>query len=417
MSSLLTNTSAMNALSTLRNINQNLSTTQDRIGTGLKVQSAKDNAAYFSISESMKGDSAMYSAIDEGLTLTKNSLAAAEKGAKSFQELAQKFTERMAFSQNGTNEVAAPTQGEFKELVKQMETIIAQSTFNGDDLVGASGKIAGKDAAKIEGTNGSWTFTAAGSDRYTAAEVAAADKAGKDAADAVTTAAGALADETALAAVTDTDDQAKYLAAINAARKEAGTGAMGAFSTTAADYTADDLAAVNAAILADEKKVASDAASSAKLATYTATETPKSREAVTGISRAGGEFSTTKITVNMVDLKALASGFAALAEQATDTNLASGDFKSVALKASNDLLNSSISATANLGQSAASVENQQEFLKTLTDTLDNGVGAMVDADMEEEAARLQALQVQQQLATQSLSIANQGPQNLLSLFR
>lgn len=42
---------------------------------------------------------------------------------------------------------------------------------------------------------------------------------------------------------------------------------------------------------------------------------------------------------------------------------------------------------------------------------------MVDADMEEEAARLQAYQVQQQLAVQSLSIANQSPQSLLSLFR
>lgn len=417
MSSLLTNSSAMNALSTLRNINQNLSTTQDRIGTGLKVQSAKDNAAYFSISESMKGDSAMYSAIDEGLTLTKNSLAAAEKGAKSFQDLAQEFTSRMAFSQNGTKEVAAPTQGEFKELVKQMETIIAQSTFNGDDLVGASGAIASTDSAKMEGTAGAWTFTNAGTDRYTAAEVAAADKAGADAADALTTAAGALADETALAGVTDTGEQAAHLKAINAARKEAGTAPMASFSATAADYTADDLAAVNAAILVDEKKAASDTAIADKLATFTATETKTSREAVTGISRAGGDFATTKITVNMVDLKAMASGFKALAEAATDENLASGDFKSVALKASNDLLNSAISATTNLGQSGKSIDNQQEFLKKLTDTLDNGVGAMVDADMEEEAARLQALQVQQQLATQSLSIANQGPQNLLSLFR
>ena len=53
----------------------------------------------------------------------------------------------------------------------------------------------------------------------------------------------------------------------------------------------------------------------------------------------------------------------------------------------------------------------------LSDNLDAGVGAMVDANMEEEAARLQALQVQQQLASQSLSIANQAPQNILSLFR
>ena len=53
----------------------------------------------------------------------------------------------------------------------------------------------------------------------------------------------------------------------------------------------------------------------------------------------------------------------------------------------------------------------------LTDSLTSGIGSLVDANMEEASARLQALQVQQQLATQSLSIANQAPQALLSLFR
>lgn len=70
-----------------------------------------------------------------------------------------------------------------------------------------------------------------------------------------------------------------------------------------------------------------------------------------------------------------------------------------------------------MGVAEKSLETQQDFLTKLTDTLDSGVGAMVDANMEEEAARLQALQVQQQLASQSLSIANQAPQNILSLFR
>ena len=65
MSSILTNNSAMNALSTLRNINSNLNDTQNRISTGMKVNSGKDNAAYFSISESMKGDSGMIKSINE----------------------------------------------------------------------------------------------------------------------------------------------------------------------------------------------------------------------------------------------------------------------------------------------------------------------------------------------------------------
>ena len=51
------------------------------------------------------------------------------------------------------------------------------------------------------------------------------------------------------------------------------------------------------------------------------------------------------------------------------------------------------------------------------DAIDRGVGALVDADMNEESTRLQALQVQQQLGVQSLSIANQNSQQILSLFK
>ena len=70
MSSINTNTSAMNALSTLRSVNSSLNQTQDRISTGLKVSNAGDNAAYFAISETMKGDSGMTKSINESLTLT-----------------------------------------------------------------------------------------------------------------------------------------------------------------------------------------------------------------------------------------------------------------------------------------------------------------------------------------------------------
>jgi flagellin len=56
-------------------------------------------------------------------------------------------------------------------------------------------------------------------------------------------------------------------------------------------------------------------------------------------------------------------------------------------------------------------------MMTLVDSITAGVGALTDADMEAASARLQALQVQQQLGTQALSIANQSAQSLLSLFR
>ena len=81
------------------------------------------------------------------------------------------------------------------------------------------------------------------------------------------------------------------------------------------------------------------------------------------------------------------------------------------------MINTSIDAAASFGSSQGRIETQSDFVSKLSDSLKSGIGTLVDADMEETSARLQALQVQQQLGIQSLSIANQAPQTLLSLFR
>jgi flagellin len=80
------------------------------------------------------------------------------------------------------------------------------------------------------------------------------------------------------------------------------------------------------------------------------------------------------------------------------------------------LINNSVDAAAEFGSAQGRIETQSSFISNLTDALTSGIGAMVDADMEEASAKLQALQVQQQLGVQSLSIANQSPQTILSLF-
>lgn len=74
-------------------------------------------------------------------------------------------------------------------------------------------------------------------------------------------------------------------------------------------------------------------------------------------------------------------------------------------------------ALGNLGSQSKQLANHADFVSKLTDQLTAGVGNLVDADLAKESARLQALQVQQQLGTQALSIANQAPQVILALFR
>lgn len=277
MSSILTNSSAMVALSTLNMVNKNLNEVQGRISTGLQISSGKDNAAFFAISETMKGDSGMFKAINEGLTSTKNSLATARLGAETVKDLANQFSERVAFAQNAGSEGLADIQEELDGLVNQIDAAINQATFNGENLV--------------EGT---------------------------------------------------------------------------------------------------------------------ATET-----VVTGVSRDGGTFATTTVSFDQVDLRAIHTALA-LVDLTTSTTPA---LLQADLVAAETQLAASVTAATSLGVAEKTIEGQQTFLDALTDTLDSGVSAMVDANMEEEAARLQAVQVQQQLATQSLSIANQSPQNIMSLFR
>jgi flagellin len=60
---------------------------------------------------------------------------------------------------------------------------------------------------------------------------------------------------------------------------------------------------------------------------------------------------------------------------------------------------------------------QEEFVNVLRDSIDSGIGRLVDADMNEESTRLKALQTQQQLAIQALSIANTASESILTLFR
>ena len=86
-----------------------------------------------------------------------------------------------------------------------------------------------------------------------------------------------------------------------------------------------------------------------------------------------------------------------------------------------DQLNASIlnvnQSLGALGSQAKQISSHSEFVSKLTDTLQSGVGNLVDADLAKESAHLQALQVQQQLGAQALSIANQAPQMILQLFK
>jgi flagellin len=98
------------------------------------------------------------------------------------------------------------------------------------------------------------------------------------------------------------------------------------------------------------------------------------------------------------------------------TNMTGGQISS-ALNMVQTALNSMTSMGSKLGSISSRIDLQTSFASSLSDSIESGVGKLVDADMEQESSKLSALQTQQQLAIQSLSIANSSSQSILSLFR
>ncbi|MGZ3217916.1 flagellin N-terminal helical domain-containing protein [Paracoccus sp. T5] len=130
------------------------------------------------------------------------------------------------------------------------------------------------------------------------------------------------------------------------------------------------------------------------------------------LDRANGVAATTasSITVAGVDFEANIAGatLTAISDSATALT-AVGEIEA--------LIDTAVQGAADLGSAGKRISDQSNFVGKLADSLKTGIGSLVDADMEEASARLQALQTQQQLGIQALSIANQAPGAVMSLFR
>jgi flagellin len=124
---------------------------------------------------------------------------------------------------------------------------------------------------------------------------------------------------------------------------------------------------------------------------------------------ASGTVAAANITVASVDFQA--------GLDLTTIDVSTSAAADTSIAAMETLIQASIDGAAALGASAKRISDQNSFVGKVTDAMKSGIGALVDADMEAASARLQALQTQQQLGIQALSIANQAPQSIMSLFR
>ncbi len=127
----------------------------------------------------------------------------------------------------------------------------------------------------------------------------------------------------------------------------------------------------------------------------------------TGTGILDTEFTTTgagAVTVSVANLDITAAGI-------------DNDDLDDMISAVDGALTSMTAAASDLGAAKSRIDIQSNFVSNLMDAIDRGVGKLVDADMNEESTRLQALQTQQQLGVQALSIANSSAQSILKLFQ
>lgn len=137
MSSILTNTSAMVALQTLKGINSGLASTQAQISTGKSIASAKDNAAVWAISKVMESDVKGFQGISDSLALGESTVAVARQASETVTNLLTEMKGKIVAAQE-SNVDKAKIQTDISALRDQIEAVVGAAQFNGLNLVDGS---------------------------------------------------------------------------------------------------------------------------------------------------------------------------------------------------------------------------------------------------------------------------------------
>ncbi|MEM1380816.1 MAG: flagellin, partial [Pseudomonadota bacterium] len=466
MASLLTNASAQTALRTLRDVQSNLQETQDRISTGLKVRSPKENPAFFLVAQTVRGDVAVLDGLKDNLTVGVNTAKTASAGLNGITEDINQIQSALTTAQTGTalNEV----QFAIDQVVGQIEGQIDATSFNGVNLL--SGSETTTITTTITRDNGSFelsTFTLQGQNLdslelagvgqeifgtiATAADLAAANALAQQNFDAFTRAFNsgfadridANGDGSVDLGVPGTSAGSDDIRVVEGA--DPTTITDGSFAFYGSQEDIDFLASLGI-VATNEGKIGDDvsqdviqitdvrvAPAQATVDAYFASIDPNytagdeavafdylvAKEAgaaaaafadVTGGPTAGVKFLTEAVFSDQ-QLREFAndSGFRTVARQIDVSSNTTGNVQAGFVLADTLISRVNISATV-VGVFESTLSSRQDFLSDLTDSLELGVAALTEADLTEESSRLQSFQVQEQLATQALSIANQRPQ-------
>jgi flagellin len=403
MLSVNTNYSAMIALQNLNFTNNELEGVQNKISTGFKISSARDNGAIYAIAEGQRSRVSSVAAVKDGIDRANSTIDVALSAGKSIGEILQKLKAKAVAAQadDMTPDQRSALQADFNAMRSQIDTIANSAQFNGANLAAGSfnlnvliSDLGGSVAATTDGVQTLALPTPiSGSALITAASAAGGDIADGDLVtfaltDSVNLSTFTIAVE--LTAGMTVDD---YVESVNSASggkiSASYDDVAGQFTYLINDTDYDDLA------------ITSDGVDAAPIGAGVATAV---------VSSAGSNV----MVVNGTDMTLASAMFSTFATVDIATSAASATTAANALEQAIVDLNITL---ASLGSQATALDAQNDFLAKLSDEIENGIGNLVDADLAKESAKLQSLQIKQQLGAQALSIANQAPQVILSLFK
>ena len=404
MSSINTNAGAMTALQTLKATNKNLDVTQGRISTGFRVSEASHNAAYWSIATTMRSDNNAMSTVKDALGLGAAQVDIAYTAMDAVKDTLDTMKKKLvAASQPDIDKVAI--QKEIEQLKNDLQTFAESATFSGGNWL----KV---DTAETQKVVASFVRSDSG------VSLATID---------VDTS------KTALFTTAGTDGLLE--GGIEVTPEGAAIEGLGSLTGSA---TLDGDGDGTIAITGSDSVTWADGDSLSFTVNIGGTASPVTAEYDGSAWTLTGAPTGVTLTVNGDgelefafadagdDAAVTISGFSGThaagdAEEMGVTNLDITQLSAADLEKMighvDEVFGKVTTAASELGAIKTRIGSQQDFVGKIMDAVARGVGQLVDADMEEESTRLQALQVQQQLGIQALSIANGNTQNILSLFR
>ena len=403
MLSVNTNYSAMIALQNLNFTNNELEGVQNKISTGFKISSARDNGAIYAIAEGQRSRVSSVAAVKDGIDRANSTIDVALSAGKSIGEILQKLKAKAVAAQadDMTPDQRSALQADFNAMRSQIDTIANSAQFNGANLAAGSfnlnvliSDLGGSVAATTDGVQTLALPTPiSGSALITAASAAGGDIADGDLVTFALTDSVNLSTFTIAVELTTGMTVDDYVEAVNSASggkiSASYDDVAGQFTYLINDTDYDDLA------------ITSDGVDAAPIGAGVATAV---------VSSAGSNV----MVVNGTDMTLASAMFSTFATVDIATSAASATTAANALEQAIVDLNITL---ASLGSQATALDAQNDFLAKLSDEIENGIGNLVDADLAKESAKLQSLQIKQQLGAQALSIANQAPQVILSLFK